>query len=248
MAATKKKSIDADGGFDPAAQLAKLSADPPLTRGVAPEAGPVAPSLPDGFFAAYTGAALAEPDFVDAAGRLGCDVAAVKAVADVETAGAGFDAAKRPTLLYERHVFARCTTPPGRFDRDHPDLSGLHRPYPPGGYGSKDQQFGKLAQAFQLDPQAALKAPSWGKFQILGENHKACGFATVEAFAKAMTISEVEHLKAFIAFVAGNASLLQAIRRKDWTGFAKSYNGPAFATFKYDTKLAAAFARYGGMG
>ena len=204
---------------------------------------PDGPSMPEGFFAAYTGAPLSEQDFADAAQTLGCEVAAVKAVAEVESAGAGFDANKRPTILYERHVFSRNTLPRGRFDQTDPDLSGS-KPYPPGTYGDKNQQFVKLARAFQLDQDAALKAPSWGKFQILGENYKACGFTTAADYVKAMTISEGEHLKAFVRFLFSSPKRLQAIRDKDWPAFARQYNGPNYAQFKYDTKLASAYAKH----
>jgi hypothetical protein len=227
--------------FNPQLQLSKVAADAPATRGAS--RGIESATLPAGFFSAFTGAAVTEQDYADAAQTLGCEVAAVKAVAQVETAGASFDASRRPTILYERHVFSRSTVPTGKFDQASPDLSAA-KGYPPGGYGTKDQQFVKLAQAFQLDPDAALKAASWGKFQILGENHKACGFATVAEFVKAMTTSESEHLKAFIRFMRADPRKLQAIREKNWAALAKLYNGSDYAKFKYDTKLAAAYAAH----
>lgn len=239
--------------INPQQQLTKVLAEtsaPSIARVASRGAGmpagvgaPDGPTMPEGFFSAYTGATLTEQDYANAAQTLGCEVAAVKAVAEVETAGASFDASNRPTILYERHVFSRCTAPPGKFDRTHPDLSAS-KPYPKGAYGSKDQQFVKLARAFQLDQAAALKAPSWGKFQILGENCKACGFATVADFVKAMTISESEHLKAFVKFLLSSPKRLQAIRKKDWAALALYYNGPNYAQFKYDTKLAAAYAKH----
>lgn len=246
-AAPRKTTRAAAAFIDPAQQLDKLSAEAveaPLPRGA--RGLPEVAAMPADFFAAYTGAAVGEADFAAAAQALQCEVAAVKAVAEVESRGAGFDAQKRPTILYERHVFARCTVPPGKFDAAAPDLSGFRKPYAPGTYGNKDQQYVKLARAMQLDPVAALKAPSWGMFQILGENHQSCGFASVQEFVKAMTVSEAEHLKAFVAFVRSNGRLLQAIRQKNWAAFAASYNGPAFATFKYDTKMAAAYAKHAG--
>jgi hypothetical protein len=241
-------SADGDQFLDPAAQIDKLDADAPTGksrgRGVAAAVAQTGPSMPGGFFDAYTGAGLTAAHFADAAQLLSCEVAAVRAVAEVESRGAGFDARKRPTILYERHVFARCTLPPGKFDAAHPDLSGLRNPYPPGGYGTKDQQYGKLALAFALDEGAALKAASWGAFQILGENHKACGFSGVTGFVRAMTISEVEHLKAFVQFVRSGALLAKAIQTRNWVAFAKAYNGPDYAKFDYAQKLAAAYAKY----
>lgn len=234
--------------IDSARQLGKLTQDAPrsISRGAPEPAGAAAPALPDGFFSGYAGTPLSEQDFADAAQTLGCEVAAVKAVAEVETAGASFDASHRPTILYERHVFARNTVPPGKFNQSNPDISA-GTGYPPGGYGTRDQQYVRLARAYQLDPDAALKAPSWGKFQILGENFKACGFNTVADFVRAMTISEGEHLKAFIRFLLGNRRALDAIRKKDWAALARQYNGPKYADFKYDTKLAAAYAKYARM-
>ena len=52
---------------------------------------------------------LTEKDYRDAAFQLGCEVAAIKAVAYTETAGAGFDSQDQPTILFERHIFSRLT-------------------------------------------------------------------------------------------------------------------------------------------
>lgn len=242
------------GAFiNPQAQLAKLSAEAGMTatpratwRGAGvptDQRGIEEPTMPEGFFNAYTGLPLTTQDYSDAAQTLGCELAAVKAVAQVETAGASFDMNDRPTILYERHVFSRNTVPRGKFDQTNPDLSAS-KPYPPGTFGTKDYQFVKLARAYQLDHDAALKAASWGKFQILGENHEACGFAAVADFARAMTISECEHLKAFVKFLLNSPGRLGAIRKKDWTALAVSYNGANYAQYQYDVKLAHAYAEY----
>jgi hypothetical protein len=213
-----------------------------VSRGMA---NPVAVTagLPDDFFDGYTGERLSEGDYAAAAQALGCQVAAIKAVAEVESKESPFDAKNRPTILYERHIFARATVPPGKFNDSHPDLSAKAG-YGPGGYGTKDAQYGKLTRAYALDPQAALKAPSWGKFQILGINHKDCGYATVTEFVKAMTVSEREHLRAFARFVAASSTRLKALRNLDWAEFARLYNGPAYAKFKYDQKMAAAYRKF----
>ena len=253
VTARARRAAPASDFINPQLQLTKLGAETSApssartaSRGssmLAATAAPAGATMPEDFFSAYTGAPLTEQDFADAAQTLGCEVAAVKAVAEVESAGAGFDRTNRPTILYERHIFARHTVPADKFDQTHPDLSG-RKPYPPGTYGSKDLQFVKLARAFQLDREAALKAPSWGKFQILGENYKACGFTSVADYVKAMTIAESEHLKAFVRFLLTSPKRLEAIRDKNWAAFALHYNGPQYAKFKYDTKLAAAYAKH----
>lgn len=235
-----------DDDFDPAAQLDKLDTDvraPAGRRTRGTGGAPVVVGLPPDFFTSYTGEPLAEPAFEEAAQALGCELAAVRAVAEVESRGAGFDAARRPTLLYERHVFSRNTAPRGKHDASHPDVS-FSKPYAPGTFGNSEQQWVRLGKAYGLDPVAALKAPSWGLFQILGENHKACGYAAVVDYARAMTTSPVTQLRAFVAFVRSSPTLLKAIRERNWAAFARAYNGPHYARYQYDQKMAQAYAKH----
>ena len=64
---------------------------------------------------------LTDEDFERAARRLRCDVPAIKAVAQVESRGAGFLPSGEPKILFEAHIFDRLTA--GRFRRSHPRLS-----------------------------------------------------------------------------------------------------------------------------
>jgi AP-3 complex subunit delta-1 len=41
-----------------------------------------------------------------------------------------------------------------------------------------------------------------------------------------------------------NAGLLDELKDLNWAGFAKGYNGPAYAQNKYDEKLATAYDKY----
>lgn len=180
---------------------------------------------------------LTADDFTRAANRLRCGVPEIKAVAQVESAGAGFYGDGFPVILFERHLFKRFTK--GKYSAGHPDISG-----PQGGYGpaGKNQRV-KFAKAFALDADAAMKSCSWGKFQILGSNHKVCGFDTVGEFVDAMKESEGRQLDAFVAFVIGN-SLDRYLRAKDWAKFARGYNGPNYAINNYDSKMATAYKRF----
>jgi len=215
----------------------------PATRGALPTPGLLAPE-PDVsllFTATPTLApqrGLGDSDFSRAAAALGAAPAAVQAVADVETSGNAFDERGRPRILFERHYFHRLTA--GKFDASHPAISAPTA----GGYGTFAEQYGKLAVAYRLDPDAALRSASWGRFQIMGDNHAAAGFASVRAFVAALVRSEAAHLDAFVAFVACNQAMVQALRARDWAAFARRYNGPAFAKNCYDAKLAEAYGRY----
>ena len=241
----RRAATAARRGYDPRAQLDKLAESPATSRGMPAGAAGAAPTprLPEEFYAARKDEPLGDQAFAEAAHVLGCDVAAVRAVAEVESRGSGFDAQGRPTILYERHVFSRNTAPKGRFDAQAPDIS-FGKPYEKGTFGNGEQQYVKIARAYALDPVAALKAPSWGMFQILGENHKACGYADVKSYALAMFTSPAEHLRAFVSFVRANSGMHKALISHDWAAFARAYNGPAYATYQYDKKIAAAYARY----
>ncbi|WP_420606024.1 N-acetylmuramidase domain-containing protein [Novosphingopyxis sp.] len=186
-----------------------------------------------GSAARLSGAAVAR-----AANGLGCSEAAIRAVIEVESRG-GFDEEGRPHILFERHYFHRLTD--GRFGVAHPELSCKTW----GGYGRASAQYGRLARAIALDREAALRSASWGMFQIMGDNFQAAGFADVERFVTAMMEGEDRHLQAFIAFVRARR-LDGALARCDWRGFARGYNGRAFARNRYDEKLASAFARHAG--
>lgn len=180
---------------------------------------------------------LNDDDFCRAAKRLRCEPAAIRAVAEVESRGEGFYADGFPVILFERHKFRSFTH--GKYNDSHPQISG-----PAGEYGSPGQnQKNKFNLAFKLDPEAAMKSCSWGKFQIMGFNHELCGFPTVGEFVDAMKESEGRQLDAFVSFVI-KTGLADELRRHDWAGFAEGYNGAGYKANKYDTKMAAAYKRF----
>ncbi len=191
----------------------------------------------------FTGDALPirDEDFAAAAKKLMCEVAAVRAVAEIESGGkSGFLADKRPKILFESRWFHKLTE--GSFDASHPNLS---TPTWVRNYSGGAGEYERLAAAIELDREAALKSASWGMFQILGVNHRLAGFPSVVEYVKAQVLSEGEHLKAFVNFVIGN-KLDDELRDRRWADFARAYNGPAFRENRYDEKMAAAYARHSG--
>ncbi|MEC9434877.1 MAG: N-acetylmuramidase domain-containing protein [Pseudomonadota bacterium] len=187
----------------------------------------------------FRGAARAiagEGPWLAAAAELGCEPAAIRAVARVESRGAAFLPSGRPPILFERHLFHRLTA--GRFDAEAPSLSAPS----PGGYGAGGEaQYARLEAAARLDRTAALGAASWGRFQILGLNAGLCGWPDAESFVADLCDDEAAQLDAFVGFVRG-ARLDRHLRARDWAGFARGYNGPGYAAGGYDAKLAAAWA------
>jgi hypothetical protein len=182
---------------------------------------------------------LTDQDYARAAQLLGCNPAAVRAVAAVESAGSGFLEDGRPKILFEAHIFSRLTG--HKFDDSHPHISA--RAWNRSLYVGNEGEHPRLNEAAALDRDAALQSASWGRFQIMGFNWSRCGFKSVQAFVEAMYRNEGEHLIAFCYFVKSMA-LDDELRRLDWVGFARGYNGPSFAANSYDARLAKAFEQF----
>ena len=180
---------------------------------------------------------LVERDFVGAAKLIGCDDAAIKAVAEVESRGAGFLPTGEPKILFERHIFSRRTG--GVYDRIAPDISNKK----PGGYGRESEQHARLQKAVAYNRDAALKSASWGKFQVMGFNYELAGYNDLQSFINAAYNSEADHLNMFVNYVI-NVGLSKYIIAKKWAEFADGYNGPDYKINNYDTKMAVAYKKY----
>lgn len=180
---------------------------------------------------------LTDADFERAAAALRCAVPAVRAVAHVESLGGGYQNDGRPKILFERHWFHKLTG--GKFTNSHSDIS-----WPKwGGYKGGAREYDRLEKAIGLDREAALKSASWGAFQIMGFNHKLVGYDNVEDFVKAMVESSGKQLDAFVEFIKSN-NLDDELRRLDWKGFARGYNGSQYWKNKYDQKMARAYRTF----
>lgn len=188
------------------------------------------------------GAPLTNDGLTEALNKLGAAAAALWAVLSVETSGCGYLPDRRPKILFERHRFHKLTN--GRFDAIDPDVSAPT----PGGYGpSGAHQYVRLHAAMQLDREAALKSASWGLGQIMGENHKAAGFDSVQKMVDAFVEGEDQQLKGMAAFIAGSP-MKSALKDRDWQTFARLYNGPNYAANQYDGHLKLFCGQYESRG
>ena len=189
--------------------------------------------------------ALTLADFEAAAKIIGCDVATIRAVWEVESNGQPFGFDGRPTILFEPHVFSRETG--HRFDKTHGGVSYPRwgqKPYPRGTAAERHTaNWDKLIYAARLDRDAAYRSASYGAPQIMGFNFADCGFADVHAFVAAMSESAGAQLRAFIALIQA-WKLDDEMRERRWADFARRYNGPGFAKNAYDQKLAAAYQKW----
>lgn len=193
-----------------------------------------------GGFQGPGGGAVSPEDLRAAADRLGCSEAMIRAVSKVESRPVGaFLAPGVPACLFERHLFHRFTD--GRFDAQAPLLSNPVPSYRDHSYGHYSDQPARVAAAALLDREAALRATSWGLYQILGDNYAECGFADVESFVSAMTTDVAAHLSAFVAFNLHDPEKVAALRAKDCYLYARLYNGPGNVE-QYGADLTAALA------
>lgn len=215
-----------------------------------PELQALIGAAPDGVWGPLSRAALVK-HFINAsapainddqlggfASRLGCTVKQLRAVARVESAGAGFDHSGRPKILFERHIFHRLTD--GRWSAAGQSFSQSTG----GGYG--ESSWDKLAAACGKDPDAAFSACSWGKFQVLGMHWSKLSYVSPYEIAHSTTEGEAAHYELLARYVLtfGLADELRALSRdpEDCRAFAAGYNGPAYRKFAYHTKLAEAMA------
>jgi N-acetylmuramidase/Putative peptidoglycan binding domain len=152
----------------------------------------------------------------------------------VETRGWGFLADRRPHILYERHVFNRLTH--GIFRATAPGISDPKA----GGYLGGAQEYDRLAEALIFDRKAALSSTSWGIGQVMGFHAEELGFESVEQMVTEMVKSEDRQLGVMAQFIAGE-KLHVALGKRDWTRFARGYNGPQFAKNQYDERLRHAY-------
>ena len=179
-----------------------------------------------------------------AAKELGCEVAAIKAVSAVESAGAGFLKSGEPKILFERHWFYKQLKkhgyPADAIAAKNPDICSKS----PGGYKGGAEEHTRLARAIAIHESSALEAASWGAYQIMGFHWESLGYASVQDFVENMRESEGRHLEAFVRFILKNKNLLNAIRTKNWPKFALNYNGTNYEKNAYDKKMASNYLKF----
>lgn len=189
---------------------------------------------------------LSKADIIAEANDLNIEPAALKAVIDVEAAGEGFDKQGRPTILFEPHIFwdelgkIHYYTKRTELAKKHKGL--LSQEWDKSLYRIGGSSHDKLKIGADLHWEAAHKSASWGLGQIMGFNAQKIGYATLKDFIDDMYESEAKQLKAMGMFLKANG-LISKLQRHDWAGFARGYNGSAYAKNQYDTKLAAAYAK-----
>jgi hypothetical protein len=197
------------------------------------------------------------PDLIaDTATAAGYEPRAVRAIIKVETGGSGYDKTTGWLLIqFEPAWFRRLCNKAtllriesARLARNAgtatPEQAALIKDWE---ITQTNQVEGQLRErlafdaASRIDKQAAQLATSWGLPQMMGFNHKVCGYASVEDMVEAFRISEANQLAAMLKFISANPKMKNALRTKEWPVLAYYYNGAGYKQFNYDRRLAAAY-------
>lgn len=189
---------------------------------------------------------LTEDNVIEAAKELGVELAAIKAVSEVESRGGGFIREGQPKVLFERHWMNRrlnhygltLAAKLGRSQR--PDIVNTKT----GGYRGGSLEWTRLQTARTLSEAAALESASYGRYQLMGFHWEALGYGSIQSFYEEHCKHEGKHLDGFVRFIKADSRLITALTKKDWDTFARVYNGPAYAKNKYNIKMAEAYERH----
>ena len=193
--------------------------------------------IPDPFKAIHSGP-LTDDDYREVAEALGVEVAAIRAVVEIETGRtrAGFHAPDKPIINYDPALFRRAAAKRGINLAAHASSPAL-KPVNISKYGSQQAaQQARLDAAMAIDSIAAIESTFWGMFQIGGAPSR-------EEFVALMSRSEYDQLRLFADYLH-NAGLVKYLKTKNWAAFARIYNGPSYAQRGYHTRLAAAYRKF----
>lgn len=185
---------------------------------------------------------LTDKDFEEVAEALGVEVAAIKAVVDIEAGRTheGFMAPGRPLINFDLTLFRRFASKRGvnvsKYSKSHPIVFTSSK-------GSQATAHRRLDAAKSININAAYEGTFWGMFQIGGFNWKRCGAESLNDFVDKMSRSERDQLDLFANFIT-NTGLVKHLQQKNWTAFARGYNGPSYARRNYHTRMASAYNRH----
>lgn len=182
---------------------------------------------------------LTEKDFEIVAKELDVEVAAIKAVVEIEAGKAmkGFWAPGVPVINYDGTMYAKYK------NKVESTAGAKGEKVPDGLSGHALKEWTLLINMRKKNAQGANMATFWGMFQIGGFNYKRCGCESVDEFVKRMSYSELEQLQLFAVFIT-ECGMVESLRKKDWATFARKYNGKSYARRGYHTRMAKAYAKF----
>lgn len=176
--------------------------------------------------------------------------AALLAVVEIESDGRALEQdGKTPCLLFERHIFYR------ELKKLRPDRLSLaisqglahekwQRSTQYKDQGNSAARLVLINKARLVDPECANRSASWGVGQTMGFLAEELGFANANQMLAKMVQGGIPAQVDCMVREIRRKGLDASLRSQDWAHFARIYNGPGYAQNSYDTKLAAAYAKW----
>ena len=244
MTGKNKKPLSADGDFGENTEYAVIQFQ--KSRNIKVD-GLVGETTLKALRGEDTGKLLKESDLIAGAKRLGVSVNVIKAIAEVETMGEGYLANGKPKILFERHrMYFYLNQKFGKAKANelmskHPNIVNTKT----GGYHGGSAEYTRLSQAKHLNESCALQSASWGRFQLMGENWKDLGYASVQDFVAQHEQSESLQFEAFLRYCENKSGevddkhwkLIDALRQENWHVVFTLYNGRNYKKLGYDSKF-----------
>ena len=173
---------------------------------------------------------------------LGCEPEMIQAFVQVESNGSGFlSGSGRPRILFESYQFWKYLKKEGKDPNKYlPENSDIITSKWVKNYKGGEKEWDRLERARKISEDAANMSTSWGLLQIMGFNYSLCGMNSVSSFVSGMAKDEFTQLVLGIEFMKSTGITKYFVSR-DFKGMAKAYNGPGYASNKYDIKLKNAY-------
>jgi hypothetical protein len=175
----------------------------------------------------------------------GIEPAALLAIAEVESGGRAFanvGGGKEPLIRFEGHYFDRLVADGKRGEARSkglasPTMGAVKNP------ASQSARWRLLDEAMAIDRKAALQSVSWGIGQVMGSHWKSLGYGSVESLVDEARSGVAGQVRLMLRFLEKNG-LIGVVEARDWSAFARAYNGPRYKVHRYDSRIAAAYARH----
>lgn len=177
--------------------------------------------------------------WLEMAERIGCDIATIKAVFEVEAAGRFFESNGKLPRRFEPHHFPRAHW--GTLGFSVPQGTAAWRASLRLSTSARRRMF-DIAE--NIDPEATYDAASWGAPQIMGFNAELAGYSSAVEMVDAFEQSADEQIRGFVHFCE-SAGLTTHLRSQDWLAFASGYNGNGQAPV-YAGRIETAYRRQSG--
>ena len=185
---------------------------------------------------------ISESDYIRVAEELGVETAAIRAVVEIETGKnhQGFYSKSHPVINFDRSLFSRnvkksgISVPAATYSKIMADSRGKSH---------EERNVTRFSLAAEVDETLAVESTFWGMFQIGGFNWRRCGTSSAKQFEYLMSRSERDQLELFAHFLV-STDLVKYLKTKNWSAFARHYNGPNYRARGYHTRLAAAYKKF----